>query len=73
MDFMDSLAPRLSYFNVCRAKTGWSTKKGIMCGYAFPEDVVPVPRAVETQVPRALGANGQGSPKRPQEKMLNEW
>eukprot|EP00974_Lingulodinium_polyedra_P014899 1441980-Lingulodinium_polyedra.AAC.1 len=38
MDCMDILCPRLRYFNVCRAKTGWNYKTGLhaTCGYAFP-------------------------------------
>eukprot|EP00974_Lingulodinium_polyedra_P101945 9873511-Lingulodinium_polyedra.AAC.1 len=39
MDFMDSLAPGLRFFNVCRAKTGWNHRMGIAgtCGYASPQ------------------------------------
>ena len=39
LDFMDSIAPRLRYFNVCRAKTGYDPTSGCSkdCDYALPD------------------------------------
>eukprot|EP00974_Lingulodinium_polyedra_P073918 7159455-Lingulodinium_polyedra.AAC.1 len=76
MDFMDILAPKLRYFNVCRAKTGWNHLVGIAgtCGYAFPQKMwYQFPGLWKYKRLVCWGPLVQEAQKRPEEKMLNEW